>query len=351
MSQHDDFDRSIARWLDAEARPAATADVLDGALRATSRRRPRPGLLAALGSHWVGDSVGATAGVATLGRTGLRTSLALLLLLLVLALVAGAVLVGARLLQPAPQPAIGEVVLHFQSWRQADSSGLAVTTEREEVAVYADGRLIWDRVVDERVVYLEQRLTPEGVEWLRSRTVSTGLFEHDLVLGLALDPGTMEVRRRDRSVIVAWGRTSKDVPDIDLPDRFVEATPAQAGELTELESFFRDPTAWGLPRDMYRQPEITPFAPTHLVVGYDRARPDLSSLPSPAREIVTSHLEPALSGGCESISIDQAREVVDALVRAGEIAPIDDIWFGFSFDVGRSFVHFRPALPHEVGCP
>lgn len=101
MSQHDDFDRSIARWLDAEARPAATADVLDGALRATRRRRPRPGLVAAIGSHWTGDSV-PTSGVATLLRTGLRASMALILLLLVLALVAGAVLVGARLLQPAP---------------------------------------------------------------------------------------------------------------------------------------------------------------------------------------------------------------------------------------------------------
>ncbi len=102
MSQHDDFDRSLARWFEAEARPAATADVLDRALRATRRRRPRPRLFAALGSHWVGDSVGPTSGVATLGRTGERAPMALVLLLLVLVLVAGAVLVGARLLQSAP---------------------------------------------------------------------------------------------------------------------------------------------------------------------------------------------------------------------------------------------------------
>jgi hypothetical protein len=101
MSQHDEFDRSLARWFEAEARPAATADVLDRALRTTRRRRPRPSLFAALGSRWVGDSVGPTSGIATLGRTGLRTSMALLLLLLVLGLVAGALLVGARLLQPA----------------------------------------------------------------------------------------------------------------------------------------------------------------------------------------------------------------------------------------------------------
>lgn len=116
MSQHDDFDRSLGRWFDAEARPAATAEVLDRALSVTRRRRPRPALFAALGSHWVGDGVGPAWAGATLWRTGLRTSMALLLLLLVLVLVAGAVLVGARLIQPAPvdlgifEPVAGRIV-------------------------------------------------------------------------------------------------------------------------------------------------------------------------------------------------------------------------------------------------
>jgi WD40 repeat protein len=102
MSQHDDFDRSIARWFDAEAGPVGTGDVLDRALRATRRRRPRPMLFAVLGSHWVGDGADPTSGAATLGRSGVRTSMALLVLLLALALVAGAVLIGARRLLPAP---------------------------------------------------------------------------------------------------------------------------------------------------------------------------------------------------------------------------------------------------------
>ena len=244
-----------------------------------------------------------------------------------------------RVEEPTLQPAIGEPVLHLSSWRR---QGYV------EVNVYADGRVIW--VADERVGNLEQRLTREGVERLRSRAVSTGLFEHDLALGL-LGRGYMEVRRGDRSVIVAWGRAPFNVAGLGLRGRFVEATPAQAGELTELEAFFRDPTAWGLPRDMYLQPEITPFVPTHLVVGYDQAVPDWSNLPSPAREIVTGHLESVISDRCNSISIDQAREVVDALVQAGEIAPIDEIRLGFSFHLGPSFVWFDPALPHEVDCP
>jgi Tol biopolymer transport system component len=99
MSPHDDFARSLARWFEAEVHPVGTADMLDRALRATGRRRPRPRLFAGLGSHWVGNGVGPTSGVATLGRTGLRTSMALVVLLLVLVLMAGVLAVGGRLLQ------------------------------------------------------------------------------------------------------------------------------------------------------------------------------------------------------------------------------------------------------------
>ena len=103
MSQYDEFDRTLARWFDAEARPAAPTAVLDRALDATRRHRPRPSVFAGLGSHWIGDSADPASGAATLVRTGRRASTALLLLLIVLAIVAGAVLVGARLFQRAPE--------------------------------------------------------------------------------------------------------------------------------------------------------------------------------------------------------------------------------------------------------
>jgi Tol biopolymer transport system component len=99
MSQ-DDFDRSLDRWFEAEARLTAPAHVLDRALAATGRRRPRSGLYASLGSHWIGDGVGSIP--ATGSFTGVRASMALLLLTLVLALAAGAVMVGSRPVQPTP---------------------------------------------------------------------------------------------------------------------------------------------------------------------------------------------------------------------------------------------------------
>lgn len=346
MSQHDDFDRSLARWFDAEAHPSGTADVLDRALHATRRRRPRPRSFAALGSDWVGDSVGPTSGVATLGRTGVRTSMALLLLLLVLALVAGAVLVGALRLQPAPpvSPAAGELELQLQTW------GLGLDPSFVEVAVYADGQVIWD--ADDQRGYVEQWLTLEGVEQLRSRAMSTGLFERELALGIDdVGWGNIKVRRGDLSVTVAWGETSQEVSGLGLEDRFIAATSAQAADVTELEAYLRDPTAWDLPDDMYAQREITLFVPSQFWVGFDRSVPNLSNLPSPAREVVAGILEPLFGGQCQNISFDQAREIAQVLARAGIIAPDYDVRVGFAFYVpaSTSFVHAHPVLPHDVG--
>jgi hypothetical protein len=339
MRQHDDFDRSLARWFEAEAPPAATADVLARAVRETRRRRPRPGLFAAFGSHWVGDSVGASTGAWTLGRTGVRTSMALVLLLLVLGLVAGAILVGSRLLQPAP--AAAQLVLHVQTWSADFDPVLA------ELAIYADGRVIW--MADSRVGYFEQRLTPEGVERLRSKAISTGLFERDGALGIdGVGWGNIKVHLGDRLVIVAWGQDPVDVSGLGIEDRFVPLTPPQAVELIELKAFLVDPTAWGLPDKMYVQSEITPFVPSHLWVSYDRRRPDWSQLPSPAREVVTRIIGPGFMDQCENISLDQAREIAQVLAQAGVRVDYDDR-LGFTFSFTGSYVHAHPALPHDVG--
>jgi hypothetical protein len=259
--------------------------------------------------------------------------------------------VGAGTTAPS-EPAVGDTVLHLRG--------------DVEVAVYADGRVIW-AIGDGDPGYLQRRLTPEGVERLRSRAVSTGLFEQDR--GLTLDyvdnpglrehgvvRGSMEVRRGDRSVIVVWGADRSAVRSWN--DAFVPraletsaATAEQEAEVSELVAFFRDPTAWTLPRRMYVQPETSPFVPSRLRVVYDAGAPDWSTLPSPAREIIrSSGLEGLSRDPCRVISTDEAREVARALKQAGIGADYDSQRGLFSFWGAGSFVHSSPALPHEVAC-
>jgi Tol biopolymer transport system component len=106
MTGHDDFDRTLAGWFEADALSPAPAGGLDRVLDATRRRRPRPAWLAGPGGHWVGeaDHPGSGTGVRSLPRLGLRWSTAVILLLVIAAVVGGAILVGARLVQSSPLP-------------------------------------------------------------------------------------------------------------------------------------------------------------------------------------------------------------------------------------------------------
>ena len=104
MTGHDDFDRTLAGWFEADALSPVPADGLDRVLDATRGRRPRPAWLAGPGSYWVGETHDASSGVGLLRALDLRWSTALVLLLLIAALVGGAILVGTRLVRPTPLP-------------------------------------------------------------------------------------------------------------------------------------------------------------------------------------------------------------------------------------------------------
>lgn len=106
MTGHEELDRMLADWFEAEALPPAPADGLDRLLDATRHRRPRPAWLAGPGSRWVGEAhdAGSSSGVRSLPRFGPRWTTALILLLLVAGLVGAAILVGSRLVQPSPLP-------------------------------------------------------------------------------------------------------------------------------------------------------------------------------------------------------------------------------------------------------
>jgi hypothetical protein len=166
------------------------------------------------------------------------------------------------------------------------------------------------------------------------------------------DSGSMEVRRGDRSVILVWGDRSairSQAKEVDL-ERISTASAEVENEVIELVMFYRDPTAWRLPRRMYVQPETAPFVPSRLVVVYDLGEPDWSMLPSPAREVVSANLQTLTSEGCQVISTDQAREMARALTQAGIHGGYDSQRGSFGFEGAGSFVHSSPALPHEVAC-
>ena len=151
--------------------------------------------------------------------------------------------------------------------------------------------------------------------------------------------GNLEVHRGGRPVIVAWGGNPQNVSALGMQDQFVDATRAQASALIELEDFLSDPVAWALPRDMYVEPEASPFIPTHLWVSWDKNTPDPSELSSPAREVLTSNLEAVLDGRCGRFTIAQAAEIAQAVDYTG------DITHGIGFHmpgegvVGNSFLH------------
>jgi hypothetical protein len=356
MNPHDEFDRSLARWLRAEAPPAASAEVLDRILLTTRARRPRPRLLAAIGSRQV---VAPPAG-GPLWRTDLRPSVVLAILLLALGLLGGALIVGARLLEPAPvEPPIsesGEVVFSFKSWGPEPDSA--------EVVVTADGRVIWK--TDEEVGFVQQRLSAEGVERIRSRLLSAGLFGGDLALVIdGIDAGHVTVDDGGRAVTAVWNSSPVTVSDVRVNARFAPATPAQAAAVSELRALLSDPTAWELPDGDYIQRDVTPFVPSHLSVGYDRARPVLTDLPSPAREILTRALQRPAPPDCGHITIAKAEEIARALAAAGvRVEPahrvgvgreflLSELRYGFAFfdPSSSSLVHVDPVLPPDrVGC-
>ena len=105
MTGHDDFDRTLAAWFEADALSPAPAGGLDRILDATRRRRPRPAWLSGMGSDWVWRrQTGSTSGARSIPGLGARWSTALIVLLVIAAIVGGAILVGAGLLLRSPLP-------------------------------------------------------------------------------------------------------------------------------------------------------------------------------------------------------------------------------------------------------
>jgi hypothetical protein len=225
--------------------------------------------------------------------------------------------------------------------------------------VYADGRIVWqkwnhsgDALVIPRGAsmldtgYVEQRLTPRGVQLLRSRILSTGLFEHNLRLDLGNHARVYDrVRRGDRMVSV------EGVPSPNQSSKnFTKPTPAQARGLAQLDAFLADPATW-LPKTAWADREIRTFVPSHYWVALDRGPPDMSKLPSPLPELLRQYKK-LLRHGCQVVTTGQARAILQAFVETG-ISPSDNHAEFIAFDFKGlgfshpSYLHFHPALPND----
>lgn len=181
--------------------------------------------------------------------------------------------------------------------------------------LYADGRLIWERLDPNPTRgWLEQRLTPEGVELIRSEIIATGLFDQDQPppepndgFPRETNGGSVQVRNDDQLVYV---------------NRFV---PELMGRLAELWSW--------LPDDAWEEAETKPYVPTRYAVcmqmdGFVNAidpTDHLFQLPAAARDLLAGsgqlhsnalvELDPAgmgsldSSGYCYNITIAEARDL------------------------------------------
>ena len=104
MTAQNDLDRTLGEWFHGDATTTPPPEPLALVIESTRNLRPRPALVAWIGSAWIG------AGGANAVRGGIASLrpafLVAIILLLALALAGGALLVGSRLLPPPPSPRV-----------------------------------------------------------------------------------------------------------------------------------------------------------------------------------------------------------------------------------------------------
>jgi hypothetical protein len=233
--------------------------------------------------------------------------------------------------------------------------------------VYADGRLIWSRQAyvpedgnEPSTGLLEQRLTPEGVEFLRSQIIWTGLFEHDLAIARRRDePGlSIQVRNGDRFVSVDWAWW------VNFYIRGAPfATPEQADALEQLDALLTDPASW--PASAWEDRQIKDYVPSRYSVCF-RGIPEpiepsriLTLLPGSARDLLRAGIRtqqeamPA-NGDCYGVTTEDARALAEIFDDAGigrYEPPARESWLRYDLeDPGppgnQVWITFGPVLPH-----
>jgi hypothetical protein len=347
-----EFDRpSLDRTLPAPAGPADWEDVLSR-VRARQRRHRRR--LVVLTAAALVIVVGTASAIGSLRDVILERGF-----------------IGLPPVGATPSiPESGELVV---AW-----SGMSEAIPRNYVRtwLYADGRMIWERRAwhedptaerpregaNELVSgYLEQRLTPEGVELVRSEVA--GLFERSRALletFPADDPwpgsrsrralfvpeisdvsahGAIEVADGDRLLRLHWRQFGSNAQDDAWAlDHFegAMATPEQLSALRRVDAFLTDPASV-LPPSAWAVRKVRAYVPSHYEVCIGTSPPKdasqlLSLLPPRAADLLSDKsltssegdLIEAREGGrtvvvgrsvtyCSKLKTEEAREVADAL--------------------------------------
>ena len=255
--------------------------------------------------------------------------------------------------------------------------------------VYADGRMIWwrDRQVPEGANeltsgYLEQRLTPEGVELLRSEVV--GLLDRSRALLETVPPdddprpgpfrglflfvprdhgsgggstwGSVEVRDGDRFVRLRWSGVSNS-PDVEG----TIARPEQLSALRRIDALLTDPTS-ALPSSAWAVSEVRAYVASHYAVCMHTVPPKdashlLALLPAQAADVLRDNSLtplPRLAGSatyCSKLTTEEAREVANAvsgLERPSWAKPLSLVYrvAEGAHDWEATMISFDPYLPH-----
>lgn len=163
-------------------------------------------------------------------------------------------------------PEHGELVLFFGFGHSMGDQG------RFDLNLYADGRVIWQRLGDisrtdeyrDSTGLLEQRLTSEGVELVRAEVIASGLVKRDLDLEGGdgdLYFGSIDLRSGDKRVQVTWGDGCCPLPVEPLKS----ATPEQKSALVRLDKRLENLVNW-LPASAWDDPVERPYVPARYSV-------------------------------------------------------------------------------------
>jgi hypothetical protein len=252
--------------------------------------------------------------------------------------------------------------------------------------VYADGRLISLQKGSDlpesanplSTGFLEQRLTPEGVELLRSEVASTGLFDRDRVLITDRGgPSFVDIRNGDRLVHVGVVRecANPHAPCLLPIPGATNATPEQANALYRLNRRLADPASW-LPQSAWADRDIRAYVSSKYAVCYGGWPPDqqversriLGLLPAAARDLLgdatprqgplfgePGNFRPSYEY-CADLTTEETRAIAVALDDAGLERGGDAYRLHYRIEApgsnsGEVFVYFEPYLPHgEIVC-